>query len=183
MKNAWISVVAALTFSVWASLAHAYDATKWQRATDIFTRTGNAFLRGDVFVNTYTGTTIPPGCAPSTWCTVDVATLTAPDAKSVFLSGILIITHGETVETADFKIGFRAFGDNEGCPSPQGPTCVWYVGQTIEAHIGGGQRSNMATWVPVKDGKFQFWYALSTSGTWPTNPSYGVNLSVQAWTR
>lgn len=176
---------AALAASVWILpvVALANEVGKWDRATEIYTRSGNAFLRGDVFVNTYTGASIPPGCAPSTWCTVDVSSEIALDAKAVFLSGILIITHGAASEIADIQIGFRAYGDNEGCPVPQVPTCVWYVGQTIEAHQLGGQRSNMSTWVPVKDGKFQFWHSLSTPGTWPNNSSYGVNLSIQAWTR
>jgi hypothetical protein len=180
MKRFILAACAALL----STCAYATDPDpRWARVTEIYTRTGNAFLRGDIFVNTYTGVTAPEGCAPSTWCTVDVSTLTASDAKSVFLSGILIITHGSAAETADLQLGFRAFGDNEGCPVPQVPTCVWYVGQSVEAQVGSGQRSNMSTWVPVRDGKFQFWYALSTGGAYPTNSTYGINLSIQAWAR
>jgi hypothetical protein len=125
----------------------------------------------------------PAGCAPATWCKVAVSDYGLPkDTKAVFLSGILIITHGMTPETADLKVGLRAFGDVTD-PETISPGGVWYDGQTVEAAVGNGQRSTMSTWVPVRDGAFEFRWERSTGGQWPTNSSYGVNLTIQAHAR
>lgn len=120
----------------------------------------------------------PPTC--NQWAsnpiTVDLAPFgIAEDAKVAWLSGMLIITHGTTVETADIHVTFAAYG---------GPIdCTRYLGQTVEPHVGGGQRSNMSTLVPLSERKFQFCYFLNTPGEWPDNSSYGINLSIQAWGR
>jgi hypothetical protein len=117
--------------------------------------------------------------SPNTPTTVD---LTGPpynlpsDAKAAFLTGMLIITHGTTSETADIHLTAGAYGDNAF-------DCAFYLGQTIEASVGNGQRSNAAFWVPLTNGKFKFCYSLSTSGQWPTNSSYGINFSLQMWGR
>ena len=101
----------------------------------------------------------------------------------IFLSGLLIITHGTTPETADMYVGFRAYGDTgteAGLPASGG---TWYLGQSVETSVTGGQRSAMATWVPVRDGKFEFRFSKATPGTYPIHSSYGVNLTIQAWGR
>lgn len=99
----------------------------------------------------------------------------AEDGKVAFLTGILVITHGSTVETADIHVTFAAAG------SPI--DCTKYIGQTVEADVGGGQRSNMSTLAPLTDGQTQMCYYLNTPGRWPTNSSYAINLSIQAWGR
>ena len=143
---------------------HAYDSSVWEKATEIYIRKDNSITRGDIFINTFTGVTKPDGCTMDTWCTVDLSELVPKSAISVFLSGILIITHGTSLETADLNISFRSIENDELCPTPQTPECVQYIGQAVEATVGNGQRSNMATWVPVKNGKFQFRYHTSTGG-------------------
>ena len=46
------------------------------------------------------------------WVTVDMTQWGVPaNALAVLLTGLLIITHGTTVEDADIMIGFRASGD------------------------------------------------------------------------
>lgn len=157
---------------------------RWSRMTEIFTRNDNAYGRGDVFANTATGTHRPASCGAGVWCTIDVADYGVPsDAKAVFLSGILIITHGLTAETADLLVGFRAYGDVSPIAELPYPGGVWYIAQSVEAAVGSGQRSTMSTWVPVRDGKFQFTYSKATGGAYPTNSAYGINLTIQAWGR
>lgn len=110
------------------------------------------------------------------WHTVDLKPLgVTADAQAAFLSGILIITRGTTSETADITVAFRRPGD--------GTPCTKYLGQAVEAHSGGGQRSPISSWVPLDDGKFEFCYRIMTPGSWPTNSAYGINMSLQAWTR
>ena len=81
----------------------------------------------------------------------------------MFLSGILIMTHGTSLETADLNISFRSVENDELCPTPQTYKSVQYIGQAVEASVGNGQRSNMETCVTAKNGKFQFHHA-STEG-------------------
>lgn len=97
------------------------------------------------------------------------------DAKVAWLGGILIITHGTTNEVADMLMTFAADGDTIDCTK--------YIGQSAEAYIGGGQRQTMFVAVPLNAGKFQFCYSVATPGAWPTNSSYGINLSLQGWGR
>lgn len=153
-------------------------APHWTRMSEFYVRSDAAVTRGDIFVNTHTGKHLPEACAAGKWCTVEVSKFGLPaDVKAVFLVGLLIITHGETVETADLTIAFRAYSA-EDIPTDQG-----YIGQSTETTPAGGVRSPMATWAPVRDGKFQFKYGKSTEGDWPAHSSYGVNLTIQAWAR
>lgn len=99
----------------------------------------------------------------------------ADDAKVAFLTGILVITHGTTEETADIHVTFGA----PGMPLD----CTRYIGQTIEAAVGSGQRSNMSTMAPLTNGQTQMCYYLNTPGRWPANSSYAINLSIQLWGR
>ncbi len=156
-----------------------FDPTKWASAQEILTPTGPPPTA--IFINTYNGygVTIPWNgyiYGKNAWTTVDLTPHIPADAKAVFLQGILIITHGANVETADLTINLRP---------PSSPEAgANYEGQTIEAMVGGGQRSSFAAWVSVENGKFQFWWNATTSpGNWPDWSSYGVNLTVQAFTR
>jgi hypothetical protein len=93
------------------------------------------------------------------------------DAKAIFLSGILVITHpsdGRAV-ICDLTANFRAPGSNLPHDS--------YQMQTIEASSGNGMRSNAAVWVPVKDRQFEMYWSF-TEGC----PSL-INLSLQAYLR
>lgn len=125
-----------------------------------------------IFVNTYTGAGLsqfPPG----QWNVLDLSSQTSNKAIWALLSGILIITHGSAVETADITLLFRNIGNtiNEGN----------YHGQSIETSVGNGQRSTYATGIPLTNGKCEFYWDKSTGGSYPTNSSYGINLSVQAF--
>lgn len=101
----------------------------------------------------------------------------AEDAKVAWLSGLLIITHGSSSEIADIMVSFAAEND-------AAFNCSKYIGQTIEAATGSGQRSNFSTMVPLTNGKFKFCYRLATpGGQYPSQSSYAINLSLQAWGR
>jgi hypothetical protein len=163
----------------------------WQKVTEFYVTPSPSRMYGPanaVYVQTGLPAELNEG--PQTrgvWHTVDLASFGVPsDAVAAFLSGLLIITGGEVAEVADLRVVFRRPGDTT--------PCTKYLGQTSfqtnvvptpygNMAIGGGQRSNMATWVPLADGKFEFCYQVSTGGAWPTNPSYGINLSLQAWAR
>lgn len=125
-----------------------------------------------LFINSYTNT----GPASGVWHRITLSSMGIPsDAKGVFLSGILIITHGTTTQTCDLTISFRAPGDTLDAGN--------YIGQTIEAITGSGQRSNMSTWAPARDGEIEFQWRKNTSGQWPSECAYGINLSAQAYIR
>lgn len=126
-----------------------------------------------IFINTTTGAGVvehPPG----QWSTVDVSSLVPTGTIAIRLDGILIITHGSTPETADLTVAFRTDPSwNYG-----------YIMQTVEASVGNGQRSNAGAWVSLDANRcFQMQWTKSTFGTWPTNSSYGINLSLTAYLR
>lgn len=177
------SAALAALFLILPTIASAYDPAKWERATEIYTLKGNTFMRGTVFGNTYAGVYIPSGCTPGHWCLVDVSSEVGTDAKAVFLAGPLIITGGNVNEIASITISFREPGNTEACPVPQIPACVPYIGQVLNTQAGSGQRSSFASWVPVKNGQFEVFWTVSTSGTYPATAAYGMNLTLQAWTR
>lgn len=99
-----------------------------------------------------------------------------PDAKAVFLAGLLIITHGTRSETANLDIAFRAPGD-------VAAQCGNKIGQSVEAHVGGGQRQTMSLWVPVVDGLVEMCMTRSTLGQWPTTSAYAATFTIQAWAK
>lgn len=147
-------------------------AADWAEGSTFGVRTDNTKTPTAVFLNSYTGVGVPSG----QWQTIDVSTLGIPaDAKAVFLSGILIITHGSVTQTCDLQVSLRGYGDNLAANN--------YIGQAVETHIGGGQRSTMSAFVPVIDGKFQFLWTRSTFGQWPGECAYGVNLSAQGYVK
>lgn len=112
-----------------------------------------------------------------TWVVADLTRLGVPtDAKGAFVSGTMIISHGSTSESADLHWTFRMPGDTAA-------DCTKYVSQVTETSVGNGQRSGAAHWVPLVDGKFEWCVQRATSGTWPTNSSYAINLTLEAWAR
>jgi len=110
------------------------------------------------------------------WVDVDVTQLGLPaDTKSVFLSGILIISHGTNNVDCNLTVTFRAPGNDL--------QALHYAAQAIEPFISGGQRSTMSQWVPVINGKFEYQWNRNTFEAWPMGCSYGINLSLQAFVR
>lgn len=124
-----------------------------------------------IFINSFTGdgvTDHPPGV----WSNVDLSAIVPAGTTAVRLDGILIITHGTTVETADLTVAFRADPSWE----------YGYIMQTIEAAVGGGQRSNAGAWVALDANRcFEMKWTRATLGQWPANSSYGINLSLTAY--
>lgn len=105
--------------------------------------------------------------------TINMQNIAPVNAVGVGLSGTLIITHGTTQETANLRVSFR--------PSS---TDTWYGyrGQTIEAHVGGGQRSNHSIVVPMKNRTFQMLLeGAEGKPQWPTYSAYGINYIVDYW--
>lgn len=122
-----------------------------------------------IFVNSYAGLGPPAG----QWTEVDLTPHgVPPDAQAAFVSGLLLVTHGTTPQICDLTIYFRKPGDTA---EPN------YVGQAIEAHVSGGQRSGFAAWVALLGGKFQYKWGRNTFGQWPSECAYGVNLRLQAY--
>lgn len=156
----------------------------WVKATEYYVNVGppRQYLGPVQATNCwYTTSCGSKGPLPGQWQIVDLTVapwLLAADAKAAMLSGVLIITHGTTAETADLQVVFRPPGDvRVSCDGAN------LIGQAMETAVGNGQRSNMSTWVPLVDGRLEYCWRTSTPGTWPNNSSYAVNLSVQAWVR
>lgn len=179
-----------------ASASHAWAEAPslplpFVKITELYVTTSASRLYGPdnaVYVMTHgqPGTAYGPQ-QTGVWHTVDLAPFgVAADAQAAYLTGLLIITGGTTGEIADLHVGFRRPGDTTPCSKYLGQTSsvthVIYLNEAW-ASLAGGQRTNMSTWVPLADGKFEFCYTLSTGGSWPTNPAYGINLSLQAWGR
>lgn len=161
----------AVLLSLFCAVAQA-NGVQWMEGSVLGVPVGNAKNPMAIFANSYTQAGPPAGV----WTPVYVEQHGVPgDAIAVYLSGILIITHGTTAETADLTVAFRACGNDL-------PAAA-YSGQVVEAHVGGGQRSGVSTWVPLSGACFEWQWNRSTSGTWPTNSAYGINLSMQAYVR
>jgi hypothetical protein len=131
-----------------------------------------------IYINTYQPQS--PIWPPGQWSVIDVDQIgnepTIPrSAKALELHGILIITRGRAMnETCGMTVVFRPYGSQI---SPGN-----YTEQMIVPPLdGGGARQNTSTWVPLKDGKFEFYWTRSTQGQWPEHCSYGLNLTVQAY--
>lgn len=155
-----------------SSASYAQQSGTWTEGTIFGVRTDNTNAVNALFVNTYTETSPSDG----KWTTIDVTALGVPaNAKAVTLTGILIITHGMTPELCDLHIAIRAVGDDLHPGN--------YIGQVEETSVTGGQRSTMSTLVPLREGKFEYYWTRSTQGNWPNHCSYGINLSLQGYIR
>lgn len=144
----------------------------WVEGTVVGVRDDNSKAPLGVFFSTYPST----GHATGVWHTIDVTSKGVPvEAKSIFLSGILIITHGINSQQCDLTVSLRAPGDTLNAGN--------YIGQTFEASIGNGMRSNMSSRVPLVNGQFEIQWNYSGNGQWPNYCSYGVNLSIQDYVR
>jgi hypothetical protein len=156
---------------------------EWERSTEVYTHPHQPrmYSNSPVFLITGTrpGSPSPPAGPQKAgaWHRVDLKPWgIAADAKWAELSGLLIITHGTTVETANLTVSFRRVGDATA-------DCRGYMGQVVEAAVGSGQRSYVSVTVPLVKGEFEWCYTRSTGGSYPTNSSYGVNMVVQKWGR
>lgn len=156
----------------------AYAENGWIEGGTVGVGAGNTKRPNAIFVRNDDTSSNPVGAyVTDTWHTIDLlgsnvygqAINVPSDATAVFLGGLLIITHPATAATCDLWATFRAPGD--GLPYDS------YQIQALESVIGSGVRSPASLWVPVVNGKFQFyWHA--TAGC----PSL-INLSVQAYVR
>lgn len=146
----------------------------WVEGSVIGVTTDNSKDPVAVFVNSYT----PAGPPAGVWTDIDLKPLGVPaDAKSVFLSGLLIITAGSQSATCDLMVVFRAPGSTLAPGN--------YQGQAVSVGPSDGIRSGFASWVPVVNGVLEFqWNRIDNTGAqWPVGAAYGVNLSLQAYVR
>jgi len=125
-----------------------------------------------IIVNT--ASNLSPEITPGDWHTIDLSTDLPADTQAVFLSGILIITHGSTPEVCNMYISLREGGGQYGTD----PT-----GQVVKQSIGDGARQNYFELVPVNDGKIDLLWSRSTEGEWPEHCSYGFNFKLVGYLR
>lgn len=151
----------------------------YERVTELWLTPSQARMYGPGAVNSLLG--MEPGGAvgcqtPSVWCVADLTLYGVPaDATFAFLSGILLITN-PIGQSANFTITFR----RPGWPG----NCAKYIGQVVNANNpGGGERSGMALWVPIENGKVEYCFEYTGPIGWPDAAAYGVNLTVQGWAR
>lgn len=146
------------------------EAQHWVEGSTIGVRVQTAREDNLISVNSYASpTSFPAG----EWHTVDVTAQGVPlDARAVYLSGLLVITHGAAPGICDMAVSMRAFG------STQQPRMM---GQVVEAHAGGGQRSTFGHWVPLSEGKLQFYWTRSTWNQWSNAPDGGCSYGMAAW--
>lgn len=121
-----------------------------------------------IFFNSYTGA----GGASGIWNTVDVSNDVHESTVAIHLTGMLIITHGTTAETADLRIHFRQDSAQPGS----------YIHQVIETSVTSGQRSTMACWIPLtSEKKFDWkWETQYPPGIYPSYSAFGGNLQIDA---
>lgn len=150
----------------------------WHRTTEVYVSPVQPRILENAPINMILG--VGSGRGPQTpgvWNRVDLKPWgVAADAKWAELGGLLVVTHGVTFETATLWISFRRPGD-------VGAACSDYIGQTVEALIGSGQRSTMTVTVPLVNGEFEWCFNRSSYGIYPANSSYAANLIVQKWGR
>lgn len=107
------------------------------------------------------------------WRTVDLSDHVPPGTKAVHIVGLLIITHGTTVETADLQVYFRKTGT-----TPPSTARLWQCCCTKGA---GGQRTDASAIIILDDNLcFDMQWLVSTTGVYPAHPAYGLNIWVDA---
>lgn len=152
----------------------------WVEGALLGVRDNNSKRPVAIFMNTVAPASswVPRYMQPNYWHTLDLTNdpwLVPLDAKAIFLSGIMIISHGTDQGTADTWATFRAPGDDLPHDS--------YQIQAIEADVSAGQRSTCALWVPVKEGKVEFYWHHNQTSSYPQGSAVGMNLSLQAYIR
>ena len=107
------------------------------------------------------------------WITVSVSDRVPESAKTIFLTGIMIVSNGHIAQTGNMTLSFRRKGEEKDF-AYQHQTCICKVPECA--------RSCIAVWVPLNEDKeFEFKWTRSTFGPWPSHPSYGMSLSLNAW--
>ena len=148
-----------------------YNPNNWIELSKIYVTKNSPTQQNIIFVNTYTGVGF---VEDNEWHIIDMSNVIPTNAKAIFLTGILIITHGNSHETADLHVFFRRHGCEEE---------YIYSGQVCE-NLMSGQRSTMSAWIPLsEDLKFEFKWTRTTFGHYPDNSAYGINLSLNAWAK
>ncbi|MGW8304377.1 MAG: hypothetical protein ACWGIK_00935 [Achromobacter pulmonis] len=165
---------------------------RWLEGTAVGVPEGGpaSHMIAPIFINTATGegvAQLPDSGVPGAngpWRLVDLSGIVPEGTKAVFLSGLLIITHGTETGIADMAIGFRKPG------YVLNPTPAWdpndhsFAMQCCEADVTGGQRSTAATWVALDENlKLECRWMRTMPGAHPQKPSYGINLRITAYLR
>lgn len=128
--------------------------------------------------NSSNGKGVVPGAHPTVpaipegvMTQIDLLPLGVPiDAIAVHITSLLIITHGTMNEICDLQIRI------DGVAQIEQP----YIGQSVEAHRGGGQRTNFSVIAPVNNGFVGIrWDGLS-GADWPSGCAFGGNFVIDA---
>lgn len=115
------------------------------------------------------------GYQPGQWYTIDATEFVPIDAKGIYLSGMLIITHGPIDgEMCGLTMRFRGWGDK----SERN-----YMAQAGTTVAGGGIRQHYGDWIELRSGKFEFKWDRITQGEWPEHCSYALNFRATAYVR
>lgn len=146
-----------------------FNTTNWLEVDKVLVPTfGPASGLVPIFFNT------PPSLGPATdtWTTVDVSSYVDPKTVAIHLTGLLLITHGTSIETADLRLHLRRDSTQPGN----------YIHQVAETSTTSGQRCTMACWVPLTDAKtFDWkWHTQFPPGIYPNKSGYGANLQIDA---
>lgn len=149
-----------------------FDESKWVTATSIAFPKERPNYTSGVFFNSFTGV----GAHQGEWITEDLTGRVPEGTKAVFLSGIAIITHGTTRETADLQLSFRRTGSEEDAR---------YLWQVCETDPNSGQRSGIALWVSLNDDLCFDWRAEwpERQIQYPCFSAYGLNLCINAFAK
>lgn len=165
-----------------SGIAHAQYVTATET---LIPTTGEMWWR----FNTYNGHGVIPGAAErdgypvlqiapeGTWVYLDLPAWVPFDAVAVKISGYLILTHGNAAQTCNLTFYVEGMEIGEGDPQ-------WdYIGQVVEGHVGGGQRSGFSVIAPVFNGQIGImWDVLDAyyPSAWPTGCAYGGRFNIDA---
>lgn len=107
------------------------------------------------------------------WITISVADRVPENAKSIYLTGILIVSSGNSPQVGNMTVSFRRKGETKDyrhshqsciCGSPE------------------YSRSGVSVWVPLNEDKeFEFKWVRSTFGSYPDFPAYGMSIFLNGW--
>lgn len=115
----------------------------------------------------------------SGWLASDGFTVTSQGLATLSGPAVAVVS-----ETANLKAAFRAFGDTTPIDNnnSDGFLRQWYLGHSVE--VESGNREPWSTWVPVKNGKFEFKYSCTLGhNETPATSACGINLTVQAYAK
>ena len=173
-RAGWASMIRSATIALLALL----QLTPWVEGTTIGVPTDNSKGPTVLYVpllGVSVADNVPhQDLSPSVWHRIELSTLPEPhrlppDTKAVFLSGTLVSSGGPPVYCS-MIVTFRA---------PGSTLNGWdYQGAAVSSLPGGAFRQNVAFWVPVNGGAFEFFWFY-----YPDSCPYIINLSLQAYVR